>query len=487
MIKNKKITKLLFLLLLIVIGEITVLFLSSKNLFTRNVEKNHFISLTENGFVPFVLTVAKEDKVTFSTLGNKYFWPASDFHPTHEIYSEFDSRRPVGTSEQWAFTFEKEGTWGFHDHLNPLFKGKIIVQKRSKQAKTNNQDQLPCQKADVSCWGEQLEQTIKHQGLAQAFDLFTKLFTSEPVFAENCHGYTHRLGEEAYEQFSKNKEFPVTPQVAYCSYGFFHGFIEAMMQKTGNLNQAEEICKYIDQKLAGQTDTLGACYHGIGHGVTDASDPRGWGDVFAIINPGLELCEQVGDNEYDVKLCGTGVFNALASIYLDPKYKLNLNRDDPFWICRQQTKSYFKHACYDDFKTLIMSLTKNDFLKAARYIEQVAEDEYAKDAMDNLATYYVYYLLKDTDYSDGINKCHSLQERLRVACIRGLGAGFMTAGIPDREYIRALEICKSPLITEDERDGCYGRVVRLIALRYSPQKYKAICQTIDEKYQKYCQ
>jgi len=361
----------------------------------------------------------------------------------------------------------------------------------AKKGNINFNEETPCQtgipdEQKVSCWQEQLDQTIKHQGLPPAFDLFAKLFVSEPVFAENCHGYTHRLGEEAYEQFSKNQDFPVTQQVAYCSYGFFHGFIEAMMQKTGSLKDAERMCQYIDEKLKEQTDTLGACYHGIGHGVTDGSDPRAWGDVFAIINPGLELCEQVGNSEYDVKLCGTGVFNALASIYPDPKYKLNLNPSDPFWICRQQKKSYFKHACYDDFKTLIMSIEKNDFLKAARYIEQVNEDDYAKDAMDNLATYYVYYILKDSDYTDAIDKCHSLQERLQTACIRGLGAGFMTAGIPDKEYIRSLELCSSPLITEEERNGCHDRVVRLIQLRYSAEKYKSICQTVDSRYQKYC-
>jgi len=342
------------------------------------------------------------------------------------------------------------------------------------------------QSEKVKCWDDSIQEILSKYGLNMAYRLYAKLYTEEPVFAENCHGYTHRIGEEAYKQFSKNQDFPVTQQVAYCSYGFFHGFIEAMMQKERNLNRAGEFCKYIDQKLSDQTDTLGACYHGIGHGVTDASDPRAWGDVFAIINPGLKLCEQVGNNEYDVKLCGTGVFNALASIYTDPKYKLNLNPNDPFWICRHQTKSYFKHACYEDFKTLIMSIEKNDFLKAARHIEQVIEDEYAKGAMDNLATYYIYFILKDSDYTNTIDKCHKLQSRLQVACIRGLGAGFMTAGIPDKEYVRALELCSSPLITEEERNGCHDRVVRLIQLRYNAEKYKSICQTVDSRYQKYC-
>jgi len=347
---------------------------------------------------------------------------------------------------------------------------------------------LPCleNNQNLPCWRNALEEVIKKEGLESGFSLFTKFFETEPVFAQNCHDFTHQLGEAAHEEFSETGSFPVTQQVSYCSYGFFHGFIEAMMQENGNLVEAKEMCRYVDRELSGETATLGACYHGIGHGVTDGANPSAWGDVFKMINPGLELCEEVGDNQYDTKICGTGVFNSLAIMYPNPKYKLDLDRQDPLWICRQQTKSYFKHACYDDFKSLLMGLTGNDFTKAANFIEQVDEDDYAKDAMDNLATYYVYYLLKDPSYEKAINECHGLQERLRVSCISGLGAGFMTAGIPDKEYIRALELCGSSLITEPERDGCYSRVIRLIALRYSQEKYNAICQTIDDKYQNLC-
>lgn len=446
---------------------------------------NYSVVITDNGFSPANLEINQGDSITFTTNRNKPFWPASDIHPTHTIYPEFDPKKPIEPDEKWSFIFNKKGEWRFHDHLSPLFTGKVIVRDSLKEVFNAGNNQVNCNH-DPSCWQDQLDQTIKKQGLPQAFDLFTKLFTSEPIFAENCHGYTHQLGEAAYKQFSNNQDFPVTQQSAYCSYGFFHGFIEAMMQKTGNLNDAEKFCQYMDKQLRGQTSVLGACYHGIGHGITDGSDTRAYGDPIALIKPGLELCDKVGSNEYDHKICGTGVFNALAIMYSDPKYKLKLDPNDPFWACRQQSKPYFKHACFDDFKALIMSMTNNDFSKAAHFIEAVPEDDYAYDAMDNLATYYVYFLLKDNNYTDPINKCHNLQPRLQVACIRGLGAGFMTAGIPDKEYIRALEVCSSPLINQQERDGCYDRVMRLIELRYSPEKFQDICKTVDEKYRNYC-
>ena len=113
--------------------------------------------------------------------------------------------------------------------------------------------------------------------------------------------------------------------------------MEAMLQETGRLDKAREFCDYIDKKLRGKTWAMGSCLHGIGHGVTDGNDPRTKGNVMGTINPGLKLCEKIGQTDFEKKLCATGVFNSLAGLYSDPIYKLN--KDDPFLICRKQEQS----------------------------------------------------------------------------------------------------------------------------------------------------
>lgn len=60
--------------------------------------------------------------------GNSPMWPASNLHPTHEIYSDFDPREPVNPGEAWTFTFKEKGNWRFHDHLKPNIVGVIIVE-----------------------------------------------------------------------------------------------------------------------------------------------------------------------------------------------------------------------------------------------------------------------------------------------------------------------------------------------------------------------
>lgn len=54
-------------------------------------------------------------------------WVASDPHPTHTGLSGFDSGRGYGEGENYSFTFNEPGNWGFHNHLNSGDTGKIIV------------------------------------------------------------------------------------------------------------------------------------------------------------------------------------------------------------------------------------------------------------------------------------------------------------------------------------------------------------------------
>ncbi|OHB22891.1 MAG: hypothetical protein A2939_04175 [Parcubacteria group bacterium RIFCSPLOWO2_01_FULL_48_18] len=86
------------------------------------------IIITDNGYKPKTITIRKGTAVTFENRGITEYWPASNIHPTHEIYSEFDPRKPIPPGESWTFVFDKEGVWRFHDHLYPTFAGLITVE-----------------------------------------------------------------------------------------------------------------------------------------------------------------------------------------------------------------------------------------------------------------------------------------------------------------------------------------------------------------------
>lgn len=85
------------------------------------------IVVSENGFFPKDSQVKKGSTVTFINKGTKAVWPASDPHPTHTDYSDFNPKRGIAPGMSWSFTFEQAGDWGYHDHLSPFRRGTITV------------------------------------------------------------------------------------------------------------------------------------------------------------------------------------------------------------------------------------------------------------------------------------------------------------------------------------------------------------------------
>ncbi len=85
------------------------------------------IIMNDEGFSPSEVTVSRETKVIFVNKGKNLHWPASNFHPTHGIYPEFDALEGISPGKEWSVVL-KLGKWHYHDHLYPNFTGTIEVQ-----------------------------------------------------------------------------------------------------------------------------------------------------------------------------------------------------------------------------------------------------------------------------------------------------------------------------------------------------------------------
>ncbi|MBI2484383.1 hypothetical protein HYV71_04330 [Candidatus Uhrbacteria bacterium] len=94
------------------------------------------IEMTNIGFVPQSMIIPAGTTVTFKNVGTNPIWPASAMHPTHAVYpskggcigSTFDACIGVNPGDTWSFTFYENGSWKYHDHLNPGMTGQIIVE-----------------------------------------------------------------------------------------------------------------------------------------------------------------------------------------------------------------------------------------------------------------------------------------------------------------------------------------------------------------------
>lgn len=95
---------------------------------TQNTNSTFDIAYTNNCFSPANITIKKGDTVRFKNNSNsRDMWPATNKHPQHDEYSEFDSKQGIGSGGTYSFTFTKTGSWGYHDHLKPNCGGTITV------------------------------------------------------------------------------------------------------------------------------------------------------------------------------------------------------------------------------------------------------------------------------------------------------------------------------------------------------------------------
>lgn len=85
------------------------------------------VVLNDASFEPSSFKVKRCTTVIFKNTGEQFHWPASDLHPTHLIYPEFDSKEPLPAGDSWQFVFDRTGKWKCHDHLNPQIRCVIEV------------------------------------------------------------------------------------------------------------------------------------------------------------------------------------------------------------------------------------------------------------------------------------------------------------------------------------------------------------------------
>ncbi len=100
------------------------------------------VTLTDQGFAPKSVTIKKGQTVTWVNESAQDMWVASNVHPIHSAYngttmqqhcpdaanSSFDACHGFSKGSTYSFTFDKTGTWGYHNHLDPSQTGTVVVE-----------------------------------------------------------------------------------------------------------------------------------------------------------------------------------------------------------------------------------------------------------------------------------------------------------------------------------------------------------------------
>jgi len=85
------------------------------------------ITITKDGFSPDEITIHKNEIVDFVNDDIATHWPASNPHPTHDLYQQFDPKNSLLPHQTWSMQFSRVGDWHYHDHIIPYHTGEINV------------------------------------------------------------------------------------------------------------------------------------------------------------------------------------------------------------------------------------------------------------------------------------------------------------------------------------------------------------------------
>lgn len=446
--------------------------------------KTHAIILTENGFKPSKITINTGDTITFSSKNEEYYWPASDLHPSHSIYSDFDPKEPIKAEDTWSFTFQKAGIWQFHDHLSPYYTGTITVEEKNSQTKTLDS----CKdSADITCQKNEILSIFEKDGLTSAIENIEERTGKDPLFAQNCHTLTHELGKLAYQTYADGQEFEASPRASACAFGFYHGFMEQLFIHTNDLKQARLFCYELDKQLSKHSPDVGLqCFHGIGHGMVGNHDPLTWGSEEAMVEPALILCEDIASTDDELYRCISGVFNGIANFYTNGEYELKMNPDDPLWLCHKQPAKY-QEACYGNMNVAVLSLNQNDFTKASTHYLNLPSSV-TQASIRYLAAHNALLHLNQSDFFDtGIAECKALKGPLTQECLNGFAGGLIEHGDLTAGYLPPLAWCNHGGLTQEEKDICLNHAINYMKNWYSQSVFEQACDLPDTSKHHLCQ
>ena len=337
-----------------------------------------------------------------------------------------------------------------------------------------------------NCYINRITGVVESRGLNDALDLLAGIYKADPDFGQYCHFVSHALGQSAYAVFHKGGDLKLNDKTSYCGYGFYHGFMEALFATTHDFDEARAFCHYAGTVVplpVGYAE--GACYHGIGHGVTDGYDSSLWGDPAKMAAPGLTLCQNVATSSTWRYRCDSGVFNSIAILFHDPKYKLNTN-GNPFTLC--DTASYdteARESCFDQMNTFAVYLAGGDLKRAIRFTTNI-DDPHDRDiAIRGITSYYIQDLKQRNQQLDlvtVVNVCGSLPVALSETCIKGIVDGTGEFGTPGAQYADMKEICDNSDLADNFKQICYNEIVSLAQMSYIHENPGSVCLEIPDKY-----
>lgn len=400
--------------------------------------KTYNVKLTEKGFEPALLNIKKGDKIVFESISNNFFWPASDLHPSHLVYPDFDSGQGVPKGQSWTFEFNKVGKWEYHDHLSPTNRGVVVVNgifnylvladdltkktsdlfiKLTGEDKYSENVIKKCAGGTSfqdkrKCWELSMSDVERNFGIDATFKFLGKAIKKDDNLSGTCHYYAEYIGFLAYERYYKGESPKIYKDADLCAYGYYHAFLQEWISHAKDFDSAREYCN-----VAGiESSSRFNCVLGMGIGLTFLNISDYYTKDDWVVKKSIEQCRHIyKDSIEDLDICIDGVFSGLAHLYFgDHGLSLKVNKDNPYWVCDTLTKD-LKNRCYPELTETIYFGVNRDQDIVSKHILANPDKNTQIASFERLGiTFYNTTFFEEKENTRNVDSCNSLKNFLAV-------------------------------------------------------------------------
>ena len=435
----------------------------------------------EGGFSPGRLEIEIGTQVVFVNDTDTLLWPASNIHPTHQIFPEFDSMGSVPPGDRWGFTFKKAGFWRYHNHLWPDDAGLIVATGDGNGPRIEplvievyvSEFQTPTgvkpeDYIELLVDDELVKEYLRKFGPAHTASLIADAGKRTNVI---CHDRAHDVGRFAYEMYGA-VAFAISSHE--CEAGAYHGATEALFQRRGTANLEADV-----EIICGDTDVFFyrlQCLHGVGHGL------MAW-TSYELFDA-LDLCDNLAKDR-DQRACYSGVFmeNVVGGLSGNMGHFTNYVSEDAHYPCNALDDRYVG-PCYLFHSTRMLTLFEYDYGKVSGECSVVPEFA-VDDCFDSFGRDIAAITLGDPGGAIEMCGSHVPDLRNRIFCLQGtLQARFWETSKADE----ALSLCGMLKDDLEERSACYWMlIIRAIELYRDDNQYLALCARLEEPFDAWCE
>ncbi len=445
------------------------------------------ITITEEGYSPPEVTVDEQTVVNFANKDTAPHWPASDPHPIHDGYSEFDPKKPIPPGDIWIFKPTRVGTWRYHDHLNPHRKGTITVtaelgstvQSEAEEAARNTspswiesirnavsrvwgsivsfwqRNKAPEKSADVEgvtttefkelSEDEQykyLASYAEEKGLPAAWEFVKTNYTNSEgaSLGGRAHDLAHYLGGLIYKEKGLSG---LTICDTMFAFGCYHGFTGmAFATSLDPLLDVAKACEVLGPVSSGP---WASCIHGIGHGVATYFNSTKLTDALA-------TCDSLPEGQ---TYCHDGVFMEFAISAPPGFYKAS----DVLAPCTTIETKY-QSACARN-QPHVMERRHQMSRPAIAHMCSTAEPSIAHPCLDSIG----FAIANESEGKAEVitARCYELPPETQAACLTAAAVELIFQNYPGWQST-VPTLCRS--IPTEFQQGCFERT------SYTQQQYQ---------------